>query len=1329
MTINTPNLNLHKKDPLTDGNDYFDVKTMLNDNWDRIDGNAKVIDDRLKKVEEPTRSGTVASTDKVNYHSDAVFGKYDISLHGNTISNLVLKGNVETSLTSDASGTRIDINNDGTWEFLNAYSASNQLFNIVSGNKYFVYYKLKDTSIGGISSITLVYSDNTSQTLHLSSSSESYGIITANSSMLANITVHEGLAGNIDRDYQLFIPMDDLGIEHYSETQMLEIARKGYFNVRSAFEGLDEGLESVSENLLDSTKVTRGTVVANGFFTNDINSPYGYTDFIPVISGQSYTKQFGYNCVLYDSNKAFVELLPYSTTVVTNISGYVVFNFDWVNKDTTYFVLGTTAPASYTKHYLQTLEIGKALQAVGIAGGLKRVGSAHDEVKEGKLYKRTEKYILHSTDIDSIVTSTPNVDYVRILKPVDYIGYNKSTEDNSAYLGTYTEKQYADDVSNEWSFDVGANLTKIILVVPKGTYTDLESAQTELSGTTLTYQLAQELDPMDLNLPTLNSFYKGTLIQSSKVPGELIYNYPTNLGQTLKDVKDQLQDYEERLTVLDKYGSKSLSLDYKSPVEYIQANMSDTPTIVVTGNKLVPNRILNSNFESGISNWTGNNATLSASNNILYIEGNGGNLTVQGFQTTEVPHDLGRKIFARAKCKVTNSSCTRIALVIANDVYENGIEVASVNSPVSGTEYDLYGIKTVTLAAEKTSIFLRHTYINAATANGKAMEVQEVFALDLNEAGLKSKTADELNEMFPFYTSVQPLRNPTVEVVNGDNLTTGEVEEGTINTTTGIRTDSTNQTRNKESIVVEPNTKYSIDNESGLNNLFIFQYDKDRKYINSSERNASGGNKTFTTHADCKYIDYLYTSTYVSDAKIIFNKGKALPYMPFKGKGTVIFPTELCSENDKITWNGGSTATVESEWKKVVLDGSLDWSFVIDSVGYKHVRIPDLVSTTVTLLDDSAIVSKYDGKILENVGGSGNITSADQNARYNTEIRIALADTDTGWGETYTPTTDEIKAYFMGWKMYDANTNPDGSGTFNTGGNKHWARRVGGIGGSYTSATNILPTTLANEFNPYQLFYQLATKEVEEIDVHIVGQAPIITEESNTIIVDSGLVYEKANPKLYSINNQWYINFNTAIDNLDEANTKYKNSSILKIYKVTNGLTIDDTKNWEFLSTLTPWGKERVTIKSNLYDQTSQYYILYKALNEEYNNQQVKVTLIMEDNLRDSHENLERVVADNTKEIAQTKQELIDSYLKGESERVEAGTVAISATSSTTASATVIFKKGFANPPIVTATSGDSYRHATTSIVTTTQAVIYLRHINDLTWTGTVNVNWIAIGE
>lgn len=37
MASNTPNLNLYKKDPVADASDTFNLTTMLNNNWDKID--------------------------------------------------------------------------------------------------------------------------------------------------------------------------------------------------------------------------------------------------------------------------------------------------------------------------------------------------------------------------------------------------------------------------------------------------------------------------------------------------------------------------------------------------------------------------------------------------------------------------------------------------------------------------------------------------------------------------------------------------------------------------------------------------------------------------------------------------------------------------------------------------------------------------------------------------------------------------------------------------------------------------------------------------------------------------------------------------------------------------------------------------------------------------------------------------------------------------------------------------------------------------------------------------------------------------------------------
>lgn len=52
MAEYTPNLNLLKKDPVVDGNDTFNIKTMLNDNWDKIDASKKVQDNAINNIKD-----------------------------------------------------------------------------------------------------------------------------------------------------------------------------------------------------------------------------------------------------------------------------------------------------------------------------------------------------------------------------------------------------------------------------------------------------------------------------------------------------------------------------------------------------------------------------------------------------------------------------------------------------------------------------------------------------------------------------------------------------------------------------------------------------------------------------------------------------------------------------------------------------------------------------------------------------------------------------------------------------------------------------------------------------------------------------------------------------------------------------------------------------------------------------------------------------------------------------------------------------------------------------------------------------------------------------
>lgn len=1320
MATNTPNLDLHKKDPLTDGNDYFDVNTMLNDNWDKIDTNAKATDDRLKKVEEPTHGAPVMNSEKINHNSDALFGKYKLNIEGETMTNILPKLNAawETDRYTKTLSPKI-------------YRPNTSLTIVNNSNNDIVMHIGTGSTGTYIRSITIsAYSSQ----LEAFTDENIYQVVGTGASGWQNNAVDKDLFNS--SIMVLEGNQTTIDIEYFEGT-------------RSAFEGIHEGLESVSENLFNINNellvrtghnqdcaikddkmilISIGTgniasiptrVKPNTTYTFKVND----TNILP-----SSIRILGTNTRPASSPATPEELYQPITTTFTFTTGSNInwvtiglYTLDLVVDDyigSVELVEGTIAPTTYTKHDFHALEIGKALKALGVVGGLKRVNAAYDEVKDGKLYKRTEKENFNKYTYEDL--SGVYVDLYSItvndntIMNQDYITIDGKSYKYEAIDADTTDKQYS---WRTWESD------KIIIRVPKGIVPS--------SAVSLIYQLAQVSDPIDLNLPNFNCFDKGTLIQNTKVPASVTYSYPANLGQSIKDVQEQVAAIEQRVTILDKYGSKPLDIDYTDPIKSIEANVGDTPSIEVTGSKLTPN------YHNINKTALGGNSTFSKISNGYNIAGTGA--WVQGFfDLTGLKPNTLYTIIGKVNQKGTTTAA-------AYDLRYLEAPSSTVWSEASILTNDEIQFTFTTSSSGNIRVYM---YSNL-TGNSLTSDC------DFTEISIFED--DKTNESIPYRNSVQPLQNPSVEVVNGDNLfdhnkvyyavlDSNSLKKGIYRRSNeainifewlngneykiGCTSDNyRGSTLHFKNLI--PNTEYTFSVDvSDISSGARFQIYKDGDSLIFSTTGRK--NKTFTSTEDGTLTFTLETNGIAGTAvfsNLMLNEGNIEKEYNDYGDGTVIFPTELCSENDKITWNGGATATVEHEWKKVLLDGSLDWIFNNDSAGAKEVRIDIPIQNSI-VYDPLAICRKYDGTILTNMT---NIVW--DGAKYDTfnlwnnnKLYLQLKDTDTGWGNGYNPTADEIKVYFYGWKMYDEDTNPDGSGTFSTGGNKHWARRVGGVGGIYTDATNTLPTTLADEFMPYQLFYQLSEKETEEIDVHIIGQAPIITEGSNTVIVDSGLVWEKAKVKK-DIGDIYYA-FNTlGSSGYEDCPLDYKPKTFKALYEIKDGSISDVFDKWTIgTSPYTFGGNYMYTEKENV-DPQADYYVLYEMLDEEYNNQQATTKLTMEDNLRDSHENLEKVVADNTKEIAQTKQELLDTYLKGDGERVIAGVKPISFTSTNDASVILVFKKAFRDIPNVVATSVHGSWFATVHGITRTQCILQIKQYKEIASSDTINANWIAIGK
>jgi len=68
MPTNTPNLDLYKKNPATDGADTFNITTMLNDNWDKID----TATGKLSDLTTTVKTNLVAGINEIQNQIDEI---------------------------------------------------------------------------------------------------------------------------------------------------------------------------------------------------------------------------------------------------------------------------------------------------------------------------------------------------------------------------------------------------------------------------------------------------------------------------------------------------------------------------------------------------------------------------------------------------------------------------------------------------------------------------------------------------------------------------------------------------------------------------------------------------------------------------------------------------------------------------------------------------------------------------------------------------------------------------------------------------------------------------------------------------------------------------------------------------------------------------------------------------------------------------------------------------------------------------------------------------------------------------------------------------------
>jgi len=288
------------------------------------------------------------------------------------------------------------------------------------------------------------------------------------------------------------------------------------------------------------------------------------------------------------------------------------------------------------------------------------------------------------------------------------------------------------------------------------------------------------------------------------------------------------------------------------------------------------NLVENGDFKDGTNKWS-----VSAYTNFL-VEDNIGIKQTQAEQIFGfIYNNIGKlsindKIFLRALVK-GDENTKNMGIYL-----RGGFNGGGLSDLIPTGDWQL-AYKIVEITSEPTDdvhVAFRSESIDSSIES--VTYIKEFFALNLTQLGLEDKTADEINEMFPYYfegtkSTVSAIRLKSVGKNLFDNL---KLEVGGMSHDTGKPLPDTTRSRLKDFLNIRPNTSYILsakDRVISSDITRIYFYNRDKAYIGSSS------SKSFITPIDARYFKFLNQSTNDINIKYQLEEGTvATPYEPYK---------------------------------------------------------------------------------------------------------------------------------------------------------------------------------------------------------------------------------------------------------------------------------------------------------------------------------------------------------------------------------------------------------------------------------------------------------------
>ncbi|MEO2260701.1 hypothetical protein ABGV43_27760 [Paenibacillus amylolyticus] len=673
------------------------------------------------------------------------------------------------------------------------------------------------------------------------------------------------------------------------------------------------------------------------------------------------------------------------------------------------------------------------------------------------------------------------------------------------------------------------------------------------------------------------------------------------VGEKAEETAERVSSIQERLDT-----EKRKSVTLEQGLQIINAERTSAFKLEGLKGRTLVNLLGRDGNFAVASNWSEFAGTKEATSNVITVTGNGSDINPQvsnnKFISSSTPK-VGDKLFLRVRATSIVGTVQQLQLYLYSANLSR-VTAKIISNPLNGTTYDMFGSITVTQAIvdgwnSSLGIKLAATYATVAASNGSQVQYSQAAIYKISEADL-SLTDDQVAVKYPYVDSVQPVRNPYA-IRYGENLLPPLYDWNTV----GI---------NPASIKDAYKSTYTVTNSQNAYYYLDLFLSGNVSYTYSAEHN---GYLSITDPIKNKIIvdntpnqSLTFTTTEALTVRIYFSNIYNIPRdgsyffsnpvlsigttaKPFKPREDVMLAlqTELYAnpltdtEADEVFEKDGQYFKL-TKWKKRLIDSSLSYQLLSSLTGMKEVYISGFIEVDAPV--PQAILGKHDGGLLTRLEDSKTVPNLFGINTTTGTLYITIASADSGWGDSYTPTADEIKAYFMGWRMYtdgqDALYN-----TYNGTGRKKWVK----IGYNVTSSvpadaySATIPTTkgYVNGLTWYQLVYQLATPSVELITSE--GQLTLI-EGNNQVEVGTGMVLrEKAAPRINTVGDYYTINTagGDAITSL--------NNTVDRFIGVFRDSKLD--KKWAD-NTFMPFGRVRKVLPTANFDPSAKYSVTYLML-------------------------------------------------------------------------------------------------------------------------------------